>query len=56
MKIRPMDAGFFHTDRRTEERTDRQVGRKTDTTRPKDAFISYAYAAKNSVTTSRKRH
>jgi len=46
MKIRPVEAGFFHTDRRTDERTDRQASRQTDMTRPKDAFLSYANAAK----------
>jgi hypothetical protein len=56
MQIRPLEAGIFHTDQWMDERTDRQVDRQTDMTRPKDAFLSYAYAAKNSVPTSRKRH
>jgi hypothetical protein len=54
LEIRPVEAGFFHTDRRKDERTDRHARRQTDITKPKDAFLSYAHAAKNSVPTSRK--
>jgi len=52
LEIRPVEAGFFYTDRRTDERTDRQAGRQTEMTKPKDTFLSYAHAAENSVSTS----
>jgi len=29
LEIRPVEAGFFHTDRQSDERTDRQVDRET---------------------------
>jgi hypothetical protein len=47
MEIRPVGAEFFHMDRHTDGRTDRQAGWQTYITKLIVAFRSFANAPQN---------